>query len=298
MDIYNRIMTRLYTLAKTDTVGIPDPKIGDGMEEVARQDPPLGAGTESGDHPMKSILGKLGLKDTPENRALIMLIPLYGLSFNEESARFILGKGHWSSFLYEHLLERILEYGNIEGARAVEESFPDIHTLPEFLKNLRSNMNKIWGHIIEQSESLAEGIKSESLKTLLGDIYSNILLQLDNSHPFYNVQIPVRIRDRIYSCQVWCGRERDVIYLEFMLPNLNKIGCLMEEWRGPLKVALYTEGKYHKVIKNGFPHLKSVLNGLGYRCKSLEVYDIARFSGLADFLSDFKEVYRMIDLSI
>lgn len=298
MDIYSRIVSSLQTYIDRDTIVTPDSKIVDGMDKTVQSNPSSDTITGTSEYPIESLLQVLGIKNTPENRALMLLIPLHGLTFNEENIKFILGKGHRVFLLYEHLIDQIMKYGELEGAKELMDSFPDIAGLPDFLKNLRSNMSKIWDNIIKQSDLLMKGSENRNSKAFLGEVYSNILLQLDSNLPFFNLQVPVKIRDRIYSWEVWCGKERDVVYLEFILPNLKKVGCLLEGWKGPLKISIYSEKKFHSIIEGGFPRLKDILKELGYKCKSMHVYDIAQSSGLLSFLSNFKEQYNIIDLSV
>jgi hypothetical protein len=297
MDI-NRIVSRLQTFFDTDNINIPDPKIENRMDNIVQKTTSSDTITGSKDYSIANLLRALGIKNTPENQALILLIPLYGLPYNEESIKFILGKGHRASLLYEHLIDQIIKHGNSEGAKELVDCFPDIAGLPDFLNNLRSNMSKIWDNIIRQSDLLIKDSDNKNPKAFLSELYSSVLLQLDNNLPFFNLQVPIKIGDRIFSWEVWCSKERDIAYLEFALPNLNKVGCLLEDWKGPLKVTIYSEKKFHNIIQGAFPRLKSILKEVGYKCKSLEILDIMQSSGLLSFLSHFKEQYNIVDLSV
>ena len=77
MDI-NRIVSRLQTFFDTDNITIPDPKIENRMDNIVQKTTSSDTITGSKDYSIANLLRALGIKH-PENQALILLIPLYGL---------------------------------------------------------------------------------------------------------------------------------------------------------------------------------------------------------------------------
>ncbi|HZJ83222.1 MAG TPA: hypothetical protein VFD57_05365 [Clostridia bacterium] len=249
------------------------------------------------DSTLGRLLEGLGIKDYPQSRAMTLFALLQGIPLNEKNIDYLLSKRFKTSILYKVIIEKGLLSGYNHEVEDLKDSFPTLENLATFIENIDKNIELAEGQVSKLFKLLI-GDNNLNLENILGDLYSGMLFQLDHKLPFHMMQIPLKVEEDIHPSEIWMDKDKDIFYLEIILPNLKTIGCLVKDWKTSLTMILYCRPEFQHLINNKLKTIKDILENLGFKCGSMEVSNIENESGLYTFLLPYDVQYKLVDISI